>query len=191
MKKCICLIILFFVFYVWPTYLYSQPNNLTKIDSALSHIANNKKLYTTKWLELVNYKGAGYKQILDKGFHYKVSDTLSQRSINWFYDIVVNLKDSIYGCDGKLVYQDIDLLCERFKYEASSELTKLITPKNSTDIPDFYIGFSRPVGNYLICEIWHKRFGESYAIRFGESLKVLFIFSNNEISKVFFKPVFR
>ena len=145
---------------------YAQVQGLDKIRSAVVFLDSNRKLLKEEWLSRVVNKQAGYKKILKDGFKYKISDTLTWRSVSYFYSTLLYTKDSLADCDGKRVILGSTVACDKFEMAFSPELSQAVSKAQADIAPDFYIGFSKPAGNYLVCEIWHKRYGERYKIPF-------------------------
>jgi hypothetical protein len=179
-----------FIFLFFSSTLFAQELDTYKLGKAINFLTENKKILSEKWIELVKNKKVNYKKILGGEMIFKVWDTLAYRNLSFFSRDMNISRDSLLDCEGKTISVAEQKICDRYKPFGTMQFTNLIKQKNLDRDADFYVGFSRPTGIYLICEVWHRGFGNSYSVRFGEAMRILFVFNpNGDIERTYYGAV--
>ncbi|HMK16762.1 MAG TPA: hypothetical protein VK492_01070 [Chitinophagaceae bacterium] len=167
-------------------------NNL---ESAINYLSTNRDLLATKWLSMVNNNSGNYykyDQILKDGMKFRISDTFYIRGISYFKDTLSFYGDSVDISTAEILNPNLYSKYDSYKPSRDSLFDDLIRQKGLNLSADFIIGFSKPIKDFIVCELWYKEFGQGYRAKFGDSIIILFLFNrDSSIRKIYFKRIIK
>ena len=186
-------VILFFCTYVFTApKSHGQDPSLKAFETAVDYLCNNKHLLADKWREIASWSKSNYNEVLENGLNFKVADTFFIRSITYFSDSLAFYRDGIPGLGPFPLDKGLPSEYAAFEPYKDPDAEKIIKDRKVNTDTDFVIGFSKPFKDFVVCELWYKYYGQRYKNRFGESLRILFLFNTDgSIKKVYYKQVFR
>ena len=173
---------------------YAQDSVQSKISISIDYLMSNKDAVASRWRSLVKEyrrRPLPYVKDLKSDIQFVFSDTFSYRSIS-------NFDDSLYlyekANDTGLIFNSEHIIpkCEIYDPYRDQILANTIKEKVQNIDYNFVVGFSKPCGNFIVCSIWHKEFGNRFKIVFGEWLLTLFQFNDDgTLKRVFHKLLVR
>ena len=169
----------------------AQKSTSNNIESSINYLCTNGSLIAAKWLSMVKDNSADYfkyDQILKDGMRFRISDTFYIRGLSYFKDTLNYYGDSVEMSNAEILDPKLYSKYDNYRPYKDSLFESLVIQKNLNIPADFIIGFSKPIKDFIICELWYKEFGQGYRAKFGDSLLILFLFNSDaSIRKVYFK----